>query len=114
MRRVDDSFQLPLGNREERIAYNESWARDLNRMRAQLLELGEPEAGFQCECEDVACSETVHLTAPEWELVRSSGRQFVVAPHHVAADVESVVLRREGYWIVEKLGDAGEQAERLA
>jgi len=111
---VDDSFQLPLGNREERIAHNESWARDLNRTRAQLLELGESEAGFHCECEDVACSEILRLTALEWELVRSNARQFVVAPHHVAADVETVVLRRDGYWIVEKLGDAGEEAERLA
>ena len=111
---MDDSFQLPLGNREERIAHNESWARDLNRTRAQLLELGESEAGFHCECEDVACSEILRLTALEWELVRSNARQFVVAPHHVAADVETVVLRRDGYWIVEKLGDAGEEAERLA
>jgi hypothetical protein len=103
-----------MGNREERIAYNESWARDLNRMRAQLLDLGETEAGFRCECEDVDCSETLQLNALEWELVRASGRQFVVAPHHVAPDVEKVIHRRDGYWIVEKLGVAGEEAERLA
>ena len=110
----DDSFQPPWGSREERVAYNESWARDLNRTRAQLLELGESEVGFRCECENAVCAELLRLSASEWRLVRSDPRQFVVAPHHVAADVECVVLRRDGYWIVEKLGEAGEEAERLA
>jgi len=111
---VDDSFQPPWGSREERVAYNESWARDLNRTRAQLLDLGEPEVGFRCECENAACTEILRLTASEWQAVRSDPRQFVVAPRHVAADVECVVLRRDDYWIVEKLGEAGEEAERLA
>jgi hypothetical protein len=37
-----------------------------------------------------------------------------VAPEHVAADVEKLVLQEPGYWIIEKLGRAGEEAQRLA
>ena len=94
-------LQRVVGARSESHASAASWT-------------GESEVGFRCECEDVACAELLPLTSHEWQQVRSDPRQFVVAPHHVAADVESVVLRREDYWIVEKLGEAGEEAERLA
>jgi hypothetical protein len=80
-----------------------------------LLGLGKSkEVGFHCECEDVSCTELLRLTAREWHTVRSNPRQFVVAPEHVAADVEKVVLQEPGYWIIEKLGRAGEEAQRLA
>jgi hypothetical protein len=111
---MDDSFQPPAGTREERVAYNESWARDLNRTRAQLLGLGESDVGFHCECEDLGCAEILNLTSQEWQFVRSKPNQFAVAPQHVAADAETVVLRRPDYWIVEKFGEAGEVAERLS
>ena len=111
---MDDSLQPPAGSREERIAYNESWARDLNRSRAQLLGLGNNDVGFRCECENLDCVETIRLTALEWQSVRSDPRCFAVAPGHVSADAETVVLRRDDYWVVEKSGEAGEVAERLA
>ena len=111
---MDDSFQPPGGSREERVAYNESWGRDLNRVRAQLLGRGETEVGFRCECEEVSCTEVLPLGSQEWRRVRSNPRRFLVAPHHVAEDIECVVSRQDAYWVVEKIGEAGVEAERLA
>ena len=47
-------------------------------------------------------------------MVRAEPNRFAVAPHHVADDVEAVVEKHSRFWLVEKLGEAGEVAEELA
>lgn len=111
---MPDAFQPPLGSRAERIAYNESWSRSLNESRAGWMGAGETTAGFRCECGNALCEELIELTAEEWELARARRNRFVVAPGHVVEDVEAVVEQHTRFWFVEKLGDAGRIAERLA
>lgn len=102
------------GSREERIAYNQSWARDLNERKADWMDAGDPAAGFRCECWLANCGARLGLTERDWQEVRSDPRRFAVAPNHVAVDLEAVVTEYPHFWLVEKKGEAGEIAEHLA
>ena len=60
------------------------------------------------------CEERMALSGREWREVRSRPNRFAVAPGHVAADVEEVVAEYPHFWIIEKRGEAGDVAEKLA
>ena len=70
--------------------------------------------GFRCECWLDDCAERIPLSAEDWRMVRAEPNRFAVAPHHVANDVEAVVEKFSRFWLVAKLGEAGEVAEELA
>ncbi len=111
---MQDSLQPPLGSREERIAYNESWARGLNERKADWMRQGYVAAGFRCECWRAECDVRIPLTAADWDQVRSRPNRFAVSPGHLSPDVETVVEEQPDFWIVDKLGEAGRVAEELA
>ena len=48
------------------------------------------------------------------EEARSRPNRFAVAPGHVAGDLEVVVKEYPHFWLIEKHGEAGEVAEKLA
>jgi hypothetical protein len=106
-----ESFQRPFGSREARIAYNEDWSRKLNQRRAEWIKGGG--ADFRCECSEAECTEEIALSAEDWTLARAKPNRFVVAPEHVDETVESIVQRSSDFWLIEKLGEAGEIAEQL-
>jgi hypothetical protein len=108
------SFQPPLGSRQERIAYNEAWCRDLNERMANWVTSGPSAEGFRCECWRVGCEERIQLSGEEWREVRSQANRFAVAPEHVAADLEAVIREYPHFWLIEKHGKAGEVAKKLA
>jgi hypothetical protein len=66
---------------------------------------------FVCECASTACLERVGLTLAQYELVRSDGTTFLVAPGHDQVEVELVTGRHGAYWVVQKDGPAGVVAE---
>jgi hypothetical protein len=68
-----------------------------------------------CECADMSCMEPVPMTVEEYEALRGVPTHFLVAPHpaHLVPEVERVVARHERYWIVEKVGRAGELSVAL-
>jgi hypothetical protein len=91
--------------REERIGLNEAVFREVNERIESLaatFQLGEQPLDLICECGDASCVHRIHMTAAEYEGVRSESHQFAVHPGHVAPDVEEVVDRRAGYEIVKK------------
>src|SRR5215212_4428021 len=100
-----DSFQLPFGSHEERVAYNEAWARDINRRKAEW-ERGQLADGFRCECWQVDCVTGLRLSRKEWQEARSQANHFAVAPGDVAPEIESVVEKYPDFWLVEKQGKA--------
>jgi hypothetical protein len=108
-----DGSQPHAGSREERIAYNEAWFRDLNERKAQWMAQGLASGGFRCECADVDCFVRLRLSPPQWEEVRSRPNRFVVAPDHVAHGVEIVVKEYPDFLLVEKQGEAARVAEEL-
>jgi hypothetical protein len=107
-----------LGHRAERAVKNQSVFRDINERIKDLhdgfsarTEVGE----WICECAHGTCMEHVLMSSEEYEAVRADGARFFVAPgdQHVWPEVERVTERKARYWIVEKIGDAGELAKQI-
>jgi hypothetical protein len=112
--RVCQSLQPPFASREDRVAYNEDWSRRLNERKAEWIENGFVAAGFRCECFEPDCGVRIRLSGAEWRKVRSKPNRFAVAPGHIDAELECMVEEQPHFWIVDKLGKAGEVAEELA
>jgi hypothetical protein len=69
-------------DRESRPADDEDAFRLIND-RIRRLEQARPEArDFVCECVDRGCTEAMHMTDAEYDLVRAPGGQFAVVPGH--------------------------------
>jgi hypothetical protein len=58
--------------------------------------------------------EHVEMASSEYEEIREDEDRFFVAPgdEHVWPDVECVIERNEGYWIVETTGQAKDAVKR--
>jgi hypothetical protein len=106
-----------LQDREARAAKNESRFREINERIERSNE------GFDfafsantwiCECSNETCAERLQLSVEEYEVIRSDGARFLVAPgeEHVWLEIENVSKRCARYWVVEKKGEAAELAER--
>jgi hypothetical protein len=111
---MDKDVQLPFGSQAERVAYNEDWCRRLNERTAEWMKSGELTAGFRCECWRADCGDRLRLSGEEWKDARSKPNRFAVAPGHVAAEVETVIEEHPHFWLIEKRGEAGDVAEKLA
>jgi hypothetical protein len=74
-----------------------------------------PMPDWICECGLDDCSEPVQLTVGEYEAVRGEPTHFLVAPsdEHVLPAVERIVVKNDRFWVVEKVGRAGEVSEEL-
>lgn len=99
----------------ERVGKNEALFREVNERIRELNESfdssGADLADFVCECSLESCRDYVQLALAEYEEVRAVSTRFLVAPGHVwTPDVERPVEQRERYWIVDKVGVAGEVA----
>ena len=66
---------------------------------------------FLCECHDPACTEKVSATRAEYEEVRAVATHFLVLPGHQDPDIEQVVSQNERFLVVEKKGQAAQEAE---
>jgi hypothetical protein len=65
---------------------------------------------FLCERDDPDCVEKVSATRAEYEAIRAVATQFVVLPGHEDPGVEQVVQRTERFLVVEKEGQAAQEA----
>ncbi|MGH7485423.1 MAG: hypothetical protein ACREMY_07430 [bacterium] len=97
----------------ERLAYNEALDRQLNERKAEWMEEGLATAGFRCECSTLHCGARFQLSPDRWQEVHLRSDRFLVAPGHVAAEIEFVVEEYPDYWIVEKQGEAAKIAEAM-
>src|SRR4051812_5595165 len=110
-------------NHELRAARNEDLFRRINERLHSLTQI-DRRAGpamendverFVCECAQTNCSRVLELTTDEYVAVRAVNRRFVVFPDdsHTSRELEDVVERHDGYWIVQKHGEAGREADSL-
>jgi hypothetical protein len=102
--------------REKRAASNQTLFRDVNERVKELNDgftLSTPLGEWICECANDTCTERVEMSATDYEAVRNGGARFFTAPsdEHVWPDVEIVTERNDRYWIVEKVGQAGDLAK---
>jgi hypothetical protein len=104
--------------RAERIGRNEDLFRKVNDQIEGVNEAFGTFTGTMsvlCECGKLECIEQIDLTVDEYRRLRADPTRFAVKPGHELPDVERVVERHEGYFVVEKAeGDAARLAEDLA
>ena len=105
-------------SRDVRAAINENTFREINEQLVAAVALdaaGDELHDVVCECARVDCTELVTVSVQEYDGVREEGGRFIVAPgqEHVTPEHEHVVERNERYWIVEKVGPAGDIADAL-
>lgn len=95
-----------------KAARNQAFWPEVNERIGAVAETSE-HMEFVCECADLDCTETLNLTVAEYEHIRSSGVLFPIAIGHEFPQFENVVEENEGYVVVEKIGIAAEEAEKL-
>ena len=102
-----------MDQREERVVRNEMLFREVNeRIESVSADVAVSERlELICECGEAACREPVALTRAEYEALRGEATHFAVVPGHEHPAFEHVVERHDGFWVVEKFGDAEETAE---
>ena len=91
--------------RAKRIAEVEGRFRDINeRLRGDLEPLTDAAEAlrFVCECGSASCREAIAIPVGEYQAVRAHPLHFAVAPGHEIPDVETVIERRAGYFVIEK------------
>ena len=88
-------------SREERLAQNEVRFREINES-AQPQRESHGEGRFVCECADRSCMQWIEIDSGNYAAVRQHPRRFIVAPTHEIPDVEVVIQRCPGYFVVEK------------
>lgn len=102
--------------RQERLALNEALFRETNEaVRAIASVHGDDPHVYEffCECSNTDCTFQLRATLAEYEAVRAHGDRFLIAPAHALPEIEVVVERTSGWWVVQKQGDAGELVEEL-
>jgi hypothetical protein len=104
--------------RERRMTENETLFREVNERvhdtATQLIGADDDSTNeYFCECANADCTFRITLTQAQYASVREDPKQFVVLPLHFTPEVETLVTKNEGYWLVRKTGEAGEYAERL-
>lgn len=86
--------------REERLAANEARFREINEGTRRVSD-PEPNSIF-CECADRTCVYRVEIDPDRYAAVRSDDHLFIVRPGHEVPDVEDVVERTDGWFVVRK------------
>ena len=101
--------------RAERQGRNESLFREVNERIAELNQTFHVEgrSEFLCECSREECREPVSISIDEYEGVRRESTRFFVLPGHEDESVERVIGRNERYIVVEKIGEAADEADDL-
>jgi hypothetical protein len=101
--------------RAERQGRNESLFREVNERIAEVNQTFHVEgrSEFLCECSRGECRDPVSISIDEYEGIRREPTWFFVLPGHENLSVERVIERNERYAVVEKVGEAAEEAEDL-
>ena len=102
-----------MSRREERLARNEAFFRELNERLEAVTPDSTSELVVVCECADEDCVQRLTLREGEYEAIRAHDTHFVVAFGHVDLGIEDVVRRTDRFEVVAKRGVAGDIAEDL-
>jgi hypothetical protein len=100
------------GVRAVKAARNQSLWREINE-RIRLVAEDSGDVEFLCECANLECTETIHLSVAEYEHVRGSPKRFPIALGHDFPAFEDVVAADDRYAVVEKRGKAGKEAAKM-
>ena len=104
--------------RTERIGRNEDLFRKVNDQIEGVNEAFGTITGTMsllCECGKLECIEQIELTVDAYRELRADPTRFAVKPGHEILDIERIVERRPGYFVVAKAeGEPARIARDLA
>jgi hypothetical protein len=90
-------------DRKTRLEENEKLFREVNERVEEVQDSSHgAEQHWVCECGDETCFERLTVPLGEYHEVRSHADWFLIVPGHEKAEVERIVSKRDGYWVVEK------------
>ena len=93
--------------RLERITRNEALLRSVNERIEELSHgVGDGRVDFICECGRDGCEERIRMTGDEYDAIHEEDDRFALAPGHETEEIERVVARHDGYWVVDKNDEA--------
>ena len=90
-----------MSSREERLAQNEVRFREINEA-AQPQRESQGTGRFICECADRSCLVWLDVPVDVYHETRQHPRRFIVTAGHEVPDLESIVERHPGFFVVEK------------
>lgn len=95
-----------MDERARRVGKNEGVFREVNEqiesLNRAMVAIGVQTMHVVCECGDLTCIEQLVVQVTDYERIRSEPTRFIVAPGHELPDVEEVVEKTEGYYVVRK------------
>jgi hypothetical protein len=94
--RNPDFFHV--SSRDERVARTEEFFKRVNDTMRN--ELADGNGKFLCECGNIACTETLALSAEDLRLLHSIEGHFAVLPGHQIPEIETLVKENGHYAIV--------------
>lgn len=104
---------------EERKAKNEVLFKKINekvrRAEEDMLSKKERKSrliDFVCECENMACIESIPLTLSQYTSLRKSKTQFFLRTGHQDPTIERVVKDMDYFLIVKKIGAGKKVAQK--
>jgi hypothetical protein len=102
------------GERARRVGANEALFRSVNEEVHDLNRsfLVEGRLRVVCECGRQSCVDQIDLAPAAYEAIRADSSLFVVKPGHDEPDVETVVERKDDYWVVRKAPGAPRRIAR--
>jgi hypothetical protein len=104
---------MAMTEQNRRRGENEALFRALNEQIERLeTDNGNRYLDFVCECSSPACMKVVHATREEYEQVRATSTEFIIAVGHEQSDIEDVIERHGRFNVVEKRGEAAAVAEQ--
>ncbi len=112
------STTASLGDRQRRLAHNQSVFREVNERIEELTQTFRETRelpSFVCECANTDCTERVSMEISRYESLRANPTQFLVVSGkgHVFPEAEHVIERTDDFWIVEKIERAADESARL-
>lgn len=99
--------------RAQRLALNETIFRRANEdIRVTGERLQHDFQAFMCECADINCDKQIPVSLDRYQETRADATKFLVSPGHENPEIERVVEKDEGFYVIEKIGAGRDVAER--
>jgi hypothetical protein len=98
----------------KRAALNEEIFRQINDKIDQGAEQHQVASAlpFHCECGNLTCTDTIELQPDVYDEIAANPLHFIIKPEHRIHRIERVVVDRDSYLVVEKVGEARHEIER--
>jgi hypothetical protein len=87
-----------VSSRDERVVRTQEFFKRVNDTMRN--ELSDGDGKFLCECGNIACTETLSLSAEDLRLLHSIEGHFAVLPGHEIPEIETLVKENGHYAIV--------------